>query len=50
MAWITSSNDVATIDDARGKMMADAVLQDAIDDGSGSVQPEATNILLRRLN
>jgi hypothetical protein len=50
MGWITSYEDVATIDDARGKLMADAVLQDAIDDGSGNVQPDATNILLRRLN
>lgn len=50
MGWITSYDDVATIDDARGKMMADAVLQDAIDGGSGNVQPDATNILLRRLN
>jgi hypothetical protein len=50
LGWITSYEDVASIDDARGKLMADAVLQEAIDDGAGYVQDEATSILLRRLN
>ena len=49
LGWITSYEDAETIEDARGKMMADAVLQSAIDDGSGNVQDDATNILLRRL-
>ncbi len=50
LGWITSYEDVASIDDARGKLMADAVLQEAIDDGAGNVQDDATSILLRRLN
>ena len=49
LGWITSYEDAETIEDARGKLMADAVLQSAIDDGSGNVQDDATNILLRRL-
>ena len=49
LGWITSYEDAETIEDARGKMMADAVLQSAIDDGSGNVQDDATNILLGRL-
>ncbi len=50
LGWITSYQEVSQIDDARGKLMADAVLQEAIDDGAGNVQDEATAILLRRLN
>jgi hypothetical protein len=49
LGWITSYDDVAAIDDARGKLMADAALQAAIDDGSDNVQQDATTSLLRRL-
>ncbi len=50
MGWITSYEDVAQIDEARGKLLADTALQTAIDEGGYTVQQSATNVLLRRLN
>ncbi len=50
MSWITAHPDAKSLDDTRTKMVADEALAAQMDAGGDLVQPDATQVLMRRIN